>query len=283
MPLKVYKQPRDFMAAVQDAFERNEVANNLTLGTGLRLIKDPSAFGAPPFLAAAWREDTPLLAAVMTPPYPLQVCDLADGWQDAVPDLARELRRSGMPVSGVFASEPAARAFADVWCAMNGCAHRVAKRARVHQLTTVTHPAYGPGVFRAANEHDLPLLTEWIRAFQAEADRFSPNDEPTVRKRAREAIEEGRACFWEDGQRVSMALRVRATRHAECIGGVYTPHEFRKRGYASCCVARLSQHILDSGKQFSCLYTDLANPTSNKVYAALGYTPVRDLLMLIFE
>ena len=283
MLLQVYPQPSEFMAAVQPTLERDEVGNNVTLGVGLRLAKDAQAYGPAPFLAAARSGDDIVLAAVMTPPYPLQVCDLADGWQDAVPDLARALHERAWPVSGVFASEPAAQAFADVWCAINGCAHRVAKRARVHQLTAVTHPAYGPGVFRAANEHDLPLLAEWIRAFQAEADPHSPNDEPTVRKRAREAVEEGRAYFWEDGQRVSMALRVRATRNAECISGVYTPPEFRKRGYASCCVARLSQHILDSEKQFSCLYTDLANPTSNKIYATLGYTPVRDLLMLIFE
>lgn len=283
MPLDVYTQPSEFMAAVQPALERDEVANNLTIGTGLRLVKDSIAFGTAPFLAAARRGDDFALAAIMTPPYAVQVCELADNWLDAIPDLARELHDRAWPVSGVFASEPAARAFANIWCALTGRTHRVAKRARVHQLTAVTHPDYGPGVFRAANEHDLPLLTEWIRAFQAEADPHSPNDESTVRKRAQEALEEGRAYFWEDGQPVSMALRLRATRHAECIGGVYTPPESRKRGYASCSVARLSQWILDSGKRFSCLYTDLANPTSNKIYAALGYTPVRDLVMLIFD
>lgn len=282
MSLRVYTQPSEFMAPVQPALERDEVGNNVTLGVGLRLIKDVNAYGSAPFLAAAWREDAPVLATVMTPPYPVQLCDLADGWQDAIPDITRALHERACVISGVFAGEAVARMFADIWCALNGCTHHVAKRARVHQLTAVTHPAYGPGFFRAANEHDLPLLTEWFRAFQAEAGPFSPNDEPAVRKRAQEALEENRAYFWEDGQPVSMALRLRATRHAECIGSVYTPPGFRKHGYASCCVARLSQHILDSGKRVSCLYTGLANPTSNKIYAALGYMPVRDLVMLAF-
>ena len=34
---------------------------------------------------------------------------------------------------------------------------------------------------------------------------------------------------------------------------------------------RLSRARLDAGCRFCFLYTDLANPTSNKIYVALGY------------
>ena len=49
--------------------------------------------------------------------------------------------------------------------------------------------------------------------------------------------------------------------------------ELRGRGYASSCVAAVSQRVLDSGKRFCFLYTDLANDTSNKIYAHIGYQP----------
>jgi predicted GNAT family acetyltransferase len=38
----------------------------------------------------------------------------------------------------------------------------------------------------------------------------------------------------------------------------------------------LSQKLLDSGRRFCFLFTDLANPTSNHVYQAVGYEPVGD-------
>lgn len=64
---------------------------------------------------------------------------------------------------------------------------------------------------------------------------------------------------------------------------VYTPPEFRKNGYASFVVAELSQKILNSGKKFCILYTDLANPTSNKIYQNIGYKEVADSKHMIFK
>ena len=36
------------------------------------------------------------------------------------------------------------------------------------------------------------------------------------------------------------------------------------------------EQLLDEGFARCCLYTDLANPTSNKIYQAIGYRPVGD-------
>jgi hypothetical protein len=60
------------------------------------------------------------------------------------------------------------------------------------------------------------------------------------------------------------------------VGPVYTPPERRGRGYATACVAALSQTILDEGWAFCTLFTDLANPTSNSIYQKIGYHPVCD-------
>lgn len=58
---------------------------------------------------------------------------------------------------------------------------------------------------------------------------------------------------------------------------VYTPPAARGRGYASACVAALSQRVLDDGAHFCMLYTDLANPVSNAIYQRIGYVPVADV------
>lgn len=67
------------------------------------------------------------------------------------------------------------------------------------------------------------------------------------------------------------------------IGPVYTPREFRGQGYASACVAAVSQYLLESGRQFCTLFTDLGNPTSNKIYMNIGYAPVCDADEYKFE
>ena len=61
------------------------------------------------------------------------------------------------------------------------------------------------------------------------------------------------------------------------VNAVYTPPGLRGRGYASACVAALSQKLLDEGRRYCFLFTDLANPTSNRIYQAVGYEAVVDV------
>ena len=58
---------------------------------------------------------------------------------------------------------------------------------------------------------------------------------------------------------------------------MYTPPEQRGHGYASAATAALSQLLLERGRRFCFLFTDLANPTSNHIYQTIGYQPVCDV------
>ena len=66
------------------------------------------------------------------------------------------------------------------------------------------------------------------------------------------------------------------------VGPVYTPGAHRGRGYASVLTAHVSRLLRDSGTRV-CLFTDQANPTSNKIYAAIGYVPVVDMANLVIS
>jgi predicted GNAT family acetyltransferase len=74
-----------------------------------------------------------------------------------------------------------------------------------------------------------------------------------------------------NGTTVAMAAAVRSSSVAATVGQVYTPPEHRGQGYASALVAQLSQHLLDRGAPRCLLFTDAANPTSNKIYQRIGY------------
>ena len=103
-------------------------------------------------------------------------------------------------------------------------------------------------------------------------------DEPAVPAEAARAVARltsmNDLALWErDGRAVSMAAVTRRTPWSSSIGLVYTPPQLRSRGFASALTAELSQRELDAGQRYCSLLTDLANPTSNRIYAAIGYEP----------
>jgi uncharacterized protein len=79
-----------------------------------------------------------------------------------------------------------------------------------------------------------------------------------------------------DNAPVSLAAGRQRSPTVGLIGSVYTPPAYRRKGYATACVAALSQKLLDEGCDRCFLLTDLANPTSNHIYREIGYIPVCD-------
>jgi predicted GNAT family acetyltransferase len=63
---------------------------------------------------------------------------------------------------------------------------------------------------------------------------------------------------------------------------VYTPPAQRGHGYGSAVTAAAARDILGC-EAIPCLYTDLANPTSNKIYQAIGFVPVSDRVEVRFD
>ena len=142
-----------------------------------------------------------------------------------------------------------------------------------------------PGRLRPAQTADRELLARWWVGFVEEAD-----PQPVSIEAAQAAIDARLSTrspivfVWEvDGDAVSMASARGKTSHGIRIGGVYTPPEYRRRGYASACVASLSQRLLDEGRDFCYLFTDARNPTSNRIYQAVGYELVCSVTELRFH
>jgi predicted GNAT family acetyltransferase len=195
--------------------------------------------------------------------------------------LADDLRRFEWQPLGVIGPAETAHAFATVWISMAGGKFRLLRHERVYELRRVTHPTGVPGRLRVATEADIALVAEWLQAFHQELD-MEFNVERSI-EHARQRIDQRVIYLWDHDAPVSLAGRPRHTAHGMSIGPVYTPPEFRRRGYAGACVAVLSQQMLDAGWEFCVLFTDLANPTSNSVYQKIGYRPVCDFDELVFE
>lgn len=89
-------------------------------------------------------------------------------------------------------------------------------------------------------------------------------------------LDHDRLFVWDHHGPVSMVGTAPVVGAVAWVGPVYTPPAHRCRGYAGSAVAAVSRRALVAGARRCVLFTDLANPTSNKIYAELGYRRVTD-------
>ena len=277
-----FSEAQAFLDEVGPFLAEREAEHNLLFGIAATLIIDPERYRDRPYLAAIKDEGEVVAAALMTPPYNV-VVSLVEH-PDAIAALGHDLGRSRLPVPGIVAPVDVARQFVEMWTERHGVTARLAVSERVYRVERVTPPTGVPGTIRVATHGDRDLLIEWLRAFLREAlDGEGESETGTL---VDSALETGSRTFylWEDeGRPVSMAGSTGPTPNGIRLGPVYTPPDLRRRGYGGAVTAAVSQAQLDAGRRFVFLFTDLKNPTSNKIYQAIGYEPVIDVDQWSFE
>lgn len=216
-------------------------------------------------------------AAVRTPPYNLVVA----GGEHALEALAEAVDEK---LPGVVGALPEVERFARAWTARWQVRAEVRVRQGIYALEELIRPQPVPGSARRANEDDRALLRAWLNDFAREA---LGEDEPDAAQQervieARLTRRDAAFFIWEDDGPVSLAGFGGTTPNGSRIGPVYTPPEHRGHGYGSAVTAAVTADRLAAGRRFCFLYTDLANPTSNKIYEALGYRRVCDSLEFRF-
>lgn len=284
MIFKTFQTAAEFLAEAQPALEANEAANNLMYGLALRLQRAPERIKIPPYYAVVRRKRDLQVAALMTPPHNLVVFSGNDDYSGEAFDLvARNLRQGNWPVPGVLGPREAALAFAKVWQQLTNQKYELGMHERVYELRKVIPPPQPAGHMRLAEMADLEIVAQWIFEFYVEALPEEAHSLSEAREAAETRIRDQDFYLWEDVQPVAMAGRTRPTPNGCCIGPVYTPPELRGKGYATALTAGLSQVLLDSGKQFTALFTNLSNPISNSIYQKIGYKPVCDFDLYTFE
>lgn len=275
-----YLTAAEFLQKAQAHLEENEAANNLMIGLCLRLQKHPERIERQPYFATVEDAKGLAAAAVMTPPFSLIVHSARKKPQTALEAIAKDLLEHHWPVPGVNGQVPLPEQFSQVWTQLTGARHEQILALRAFELRKVAHPKGAPGSLRVAKPADTDLIASWMQAFHDEA---TPHDPPfDAHKAAKTRICDGDIFLWDDGKPVTMAAKARPTRNGITVNLVYTPPQLRRKGYATACVAALSQKLLDEGWQFCALFTDLANPTSNSIYQQIGYKPVCDYALFRF-
>ncbi len=269
-----------FLDLALEPLLQDEEENNLILGISMRVREGRQYGDADPLFLVVHDGDELVAAAIRTPPHNMILHCREDRLQ-ALDVLADHLVEIGHALPGASGTVPIVDAFCKAWKKRTQQTAFLQVSQRIYALTRVIPPANVSGDLRWAQESDVPLLAKWFLGFCEEAVPSDPPTDPAMN--VRRFIETGRLALWEDGRAVSMAGSSRGTPNGATVSAVYTPPEFRKHGYASACVAALSQALLADGNRFCTLYTDLSNPTSNKIYQDVGYRPIADCAMVGFE
>ncbi len=220
-----------------------------------------------------------------TAPYPLFLLPMPD---EAAVALARVLYARGEEVLAINGALPAVQTCAQELVQLVGGRVEVSHHTRLHELGHLVPPAATAGELRLATESDVGLATEWFAAFMSDADEQAGRARGTSLHEAPDPadmlrrIRASQIWLWvgADGQPVHMTGTNPPAFGVARIGPVYTPPAQRGRGWASSAVAEVSRRLQAGGTRV-CLFTDQANPTSNKIYAALGYAPVVDMANLV--
>jgi predicted GNAT family acetyltransferase len=256
----------------------DEARHNLLLGLAGTLRDEPGLY---PEQELWLVEDAGAIvgAALRTPPYNLV---LGNGGQAALEALAREV---GAGIPGAVGAVPEIDRFVAACARLHGVAPKPRVQQGIYALESVVPPERPPGKPREATAADRELLVRWWGEFGVEAlGALEQDEEQNGRSVDHKLTAPGNGiALWEvGGEPVSAVGYGSPTPTGVRIGPVYTPPGHRGRGYASALTAHVSADQLAAGRRFCFLYTDLANPTSNKIYVAIGYRRVCDSIQYAF-
>lgn len=283
MKIMTYEDIDLFLEKADPFLSKQEAINNLPLGLLYQAQKKQQKVpeSKMPFMGLVEDDGEVCFAMVMTPPYNLIIYSEGDKNDVVIEKVIDFLIDKTIEIPGVIGLNQFADIFACKWEEKTGYSSIVAMKQRIFRLEGVSEIERSSGFMRQATMEDHDLVAKWTFEFSQITE--SPLSKEDSHEHAKRFLEEGSIFIWEDEKPVSMARRARATKSGIVVNLVYTPEEFRKKGYASSCVAELSQRLLDEGYAYCALYTDLANPTSNHIYQEIGYRPIGDSIVYHFS
>lgn len=280
MKFNLFTQATEFEEKAKPFLLKNEDVYSLFFGV-LQGIK--AGRYEDPMMVTIEEEGKPIALFQMTPPHPLNIVIIDEAKQDAILTLAvEEFLKRDIHIPAVVGLKSTVFAFAEKWQNLNQCDTKILMDQGLYRLDKVDLTLENsPGNWRFATKDEAPLIEEWFHGFNQDAGLPKAEHEE-IQKKVAQFLEGQEVFFWENnGKVVSMMKKARPSDHGVTVSFVYTPPEERRKGYARTMVAACSQELLKS-YNFCVLYTDMLNPTSNKIYQEVGYQKIADSVHIEF-
>lgn len=265
-----HSSPESFRQVAFPYLLQEEATHNLILGMVSRYVD-----GFPEGAYFSHVEDVSgdvVAVAMTTPPNGAVLATVAD--EAAITLLVQDYADVYETLPSVLGSPEDAKLFAELWSRRSEQPYTLYMQQGIYKLETVIPVENVSGEYRVGTANERELVLEWMLAFAKEALNEDLDREKTLIVLDDKLKNELTNCvrlWWDDGKPVSMIGSTRPTLNGCGMTWVYTPPELRGQGYASALTAAICQELLDSGRKFCFLYTDMSNPTSNKIYQNIGY------------
>lgn len=278
MRFVAHSSARAFLERAGPWLLQTEAENNLILGLALARQEGDLPGEEPAWWTTVEEGSDILGAAFRTPPHMVGLTGMPGG---AVPLVARMADDAFHEIPGVVGPAEPVEAFVKIWTASHPVRARLEMRMGIYALETLVPPEREvPGTMRRASPNDLEMLVPWMEGFESDTGIFSTGARAVTER----LVGSDDMVVWEvRGTPVCMAAASGETPNGVRVGYVYTPPELRGRGYAAALTAALTRSLLDAGKRFCFLYTNLGDPVSNRIYRRLGYVQISDATAYRFD
>jgi predicted GNAT family acetyltransferase len=250
------------------ALRAHPIQNQLLLGVLERALDDPGRYPEGVRLFAVLDGSSgDIGVALQIPPYKVL---LSVATAEIATELGLRFAAHHPDVRQVQGPDVAAWAFANGAGASPG---QLVAHEGLHVLHSMRSVALPDGRVRVAVPEDGAVLQSWLDAFVTEA---LPAGHPKDARAGVRLAASGRAWLWiaREGTPVALAVNPRRVGGWHAVGPVYTPPEYRGRGYATGLVASVTEAALAGGAKGCTLFTNLANATSNRIYERIGYNRI---------
>jgi uncharacterized protein len=265
-----YKTPQQFLDETESLLEKKELENNLILGICNQFTNK-----------TAEQENCVFINSVRD--HQIKASSIKTADKAIVSGISREVAHlkeladyyleNKIALKGVFGENFFAKKFSDFY----DKEYVTEMTLILHQLISVNNLAPAPGRFKMAGKRDIAQITDWTLQFEKDAKATLVHNREQILQTVQERTALGNIFKWTDqGKILSIAAINRKTKNSGIVGLVFTPEEYRGKGYATSLVQKLSEYILQKGFKYCGLFTDKANPASNHIYQKIGYKPVTE-------
>lgn len=263
----------DFLAMNEELLLAKESFHNLILGLAYG-IRDHKVEPSLP-LYYSIESNGKVIACALRSNHdrPFIVTEMPEGFVDF---LIKDLASNNIELAAVVGEESTATYFKNQWINLNNLNFKINIHLGVYECFNVIFPKVMTGELRQATQEDRITLKKYIIGFYQDCFPDQPIIDENIEKSIDRLLENKSLFVLQNSKKeiISMAANTRSTLNGGTISLVYTPKEFRGFGHASTTVSLLSDILIKNGKKFTCLFTDLTNPTSNSIYQKIGFIKI---------
>jgi predicted GNAT family acetyltransferase len=139
---------------------------------------------------------------------------------------------------------------------------------------------------RLATNQDQALVSQWRKEFclELQGDHLTPKLEEKVAQEVTNLLKQ-KAIYLLFQKDIPVAMTLVNARFSQIVqlGGIYTPPQYRDRGFGRLIVKATLLAMKDQGVQEAVLYTGKNNFPAQRIYQALGFQEIGKYGLLLFS